>query len=538
MKKQGTMSRPKCVRSGPSRLMWLGFALLGCASVAAGVVQLVGVRAGTAQSDTARASATSQIVTLEPKWDDHSTLHNPGMGWMIYAEEFGGPLADSDEFWSTVDPYVQEASVLYLRVPWSRLEPSEGHYAWNEDKNYQRLVAGARSRGLRLAFRVFVDSQDTHQQATPQFVFDAGAEGYATASNSDLLTPVVDDPVFREKFESFLVAFGAEYDDPSTVDFVDMNTIGHWGEMHSIRAMTAEKWTDTLQWLGSLYRSSFKRVLLAININPDPFGYEATDEQIAAGAIMRRDSFGSTQWFAQEHKDAIAKRWPSSLLVAENCYQSFTTREQACDSSFKPIRAMLERVVDDALRLRANYLDLRHPEDVVTWVRDNDDLVKRFATQGGYRIGPARASIPESIAEGSAKLRVSWRNTGVGRLPNDNPQWANKYRVNYALLDPESGEVVSRVVSSVEPGEWIRGESYVDRFELSSADIDPGRYELAVAIVDSTNDDLPAIELAVDSPERDRWAVLGDIQIGESANGNGQMLAVVGVVVVGSITDR
>ena len=132
-------------------------------------------------------------------------------------------------------------------------------------------------------------------------------------------------------------------------------------------------------------------------------------------------------------------------------------------------------------------------------------------------------------------MRVSWRKAGVGRLPNDNPQWANKYRVNYALLDPENGEVVRRVVSSVEPGEWIGGETYVDTFELSSADIDPGRYELAVAIVDSTNDDLPAIELAVDSPESDGWAVLGDIQIGEPANGNGQILAVAGVALAGVV---
>ena len=76
--------------------MWLGFALLVCAAVAAGVVQLVGVRTGTAQSDTAKTSTTSQIVTVEPKWDENSTLRNPGTGWMVYAEALGGSLAAAE----------------------------------------------------------------------------------------------------------------------------------------------------------------------------------------------------------------------------------------------------------------------------------------------------------------------------------------------------------------------------------------------------------------------------------------------------------
>lgn len=461
----------------------------------------------------AHAGADSPTAVFVPEWDDEATPRNPGMGWMVYAEEFGKPLADADEFWGVVDPYVEEASVLYLRLPWSRLEPTEGHYAWNEDDNYRSLVAGALERGLRLAFRIYVDSQDAHQQATPQFVFDAGTDSYSALSNTELLNPRVADPVFRERFEAFLTAFGAEYDDPSRVDFVDMNTVGWWGEMHNIPGLTAETWTDTLGWLGSAYRDAFEHVLLALNVNPDQFGYEAIDEQLAAGAVMRRDSFGSTQWFGEADKVAITERWPASVLVAENCYQSFTTRDTACDESFKPIRPMLERVVDDALRLHANYLDLRHPEDVVTWVGDNSDLVRRFATAGGYRVGPTRAAVPKELAARRARLRVTWQNTGVGRLPNDNAQWAGKYRVAYALLDPKSGELVHRVTSSVDPGDWVAGEVYADEVDLDPAGVATGSYQLAIAIVDTTDDDRPAIELAVDAAERDAWVVLGEVDV-------------------------
>lgn len=500
--------------------------------------------AGIAVAAVATAVVPYGGVTAAPsptvaklKWDGESTIRNPGMGWMIYAEEFGSPLADAEEFWATVDPHVEEASVLYLRVPWSRLEPSEGRYAWDEDENYQRLVDGARERGLRLAFRVFVDSQHSHRQATPQFVFDAGAVSYPALSNPELHNPTIDDVIFREKFETFLAAFGAEYDDPARVDFVDMNTVGWWGEMHSIPGLTEQTWTDTVQWLGTAYRNSFHSVLLALNINPDNFGYQAVDEQFEAGAIMRRDSFGSTMWFSQQDKDDIAARWSGSLLIAENCYQSFTTRETACDESFKPIRAMLERVVADALDLRANYLDLRHPEDVVTWARDNPDLVEDFAVNGGYRIGPIEATLPAEVGTDGAELSVAWQNTGVGRMPNDNPQWDHKYKVAYALFDPDSAEPVRTVTSVADPGGWYSGQRYLDTVELTSQGIPDGRYQLAAAIVDSTRGGAPAVELGVNAQQRDGWVILGEVSIGSTQQGSRYwpLVALVALAAVGCL---
>ncbi|MDQ6419688.1 hypothetical protein RB620_09620 [Paenibacillus sp. LHD-117] len=55
---------------------------------------------------------------------------------------------------------------------------------------------------MKLAFRVFEDSQDVHMQATPKFVFEAGAQGYAPQSNAGFKTPYLTDPVCKQKFEN------------------------------------------------------------------------------------------------------------------------------------------------------------------------------------------------------------------------------------------------------------------------------------------------------------------------------------------------
>ncbi|WP_207343586.1 DUF4832 domain-containing protein [Arthrobacter sp. E3] len=443
------------------------------------------------------------MTTVTPERDTTSVLRNPGMGWMAYVEEFDHALANADEFWGEVGPNSAASSVVYLRIPWSRLEPTEGHYAWNEDDNFKSFIQQAKDHGQRLAFRVFVDSRDTHQQATPQFVFKAGATGYASNPEPSFTTPYVNNPVFMKKFENFMASFGARFDDPEEVDFVDTNTIGAWGEMHNMKGLNASQTAATVRWLGDLYRDSFQNVLLALNFAP-ALNYDHLDEQIAKGSIMRRDSLGSTLWFPQDQKNAIAERFPGTILVGENCYQNFTVRATSCDDSFKvpgakPYRPMLERVVANAKNLHANYLDLRHEPDVKTWVVDNPDLVEDFAVNGGYRLAPSSVSIPTVLPIGAREATIdsTWSNTGVGRMPNNNPQWNNKYQVSYALFDQATGEPVYQVQSDVDPGSWIKGTNANDSTAFAPTDVPSGSYNFAVAIVDKTRNSVPAIKLAL-----------------------------------------
>src|SRR5699024_11470469 len=78
----------------------------------------------------------------------------------------------------------------------------------------------------------YMDSQDSFQQATPDYVKEAGAKGY----NNTFWTPYINDEVFLEKFTRFIEAFGEEYNDPSKVDFVDgmgLRSEEHTSELQS-----------------------------------------------------------------------------------------------------------------------------------------------------------------------------------------------------------------------------------------------------------------------------------------------------------------
>ena len=74
------------------------------------------------------AAEPPRVVIRPP--DTGEALVNPGLGWTLHfysnlIENYGSRLTPSDtlEDWPGL-------SVIYLRVPWSFLEPQEGKFNW------------------------------------------------------------------------------------------------------------------------------------------------------------------------------------------------------------------------------------------------------------------------------------------------------------------------------------------------------------------------------------------------------------------------
>ena len=85
-------------------------------------------------------------------------------------------------------------------------------------KSCKKVIQGALDRGMRLSFRVIVDSRDRKNEATPAYVFDAGAKYY---TDNGKRSPYPDDPIFQEKYAKFIEAFAQKYNNPDLVEFID-----------------------------------------------------------------------------------------------------------------------------------------------------------------------------------------------------------------------------------------------------------------------------------------------------------------------------
>ena len=454
--------------------------------------------------------------------DTTSLLRNPCMGWGLY-DDAPAEVAEASSYWATQDYAARQyASYFYIRWRWSEMEPEEGKYVWLYDDNYKHLIQGALDRGLKLHFCIYDNSQDNIEPATPDFVREAGCEGYTVdirgRTGETIWTPYPDDPVFRQKYANFVAAFAKEYDDPDRVDIIDGFNLGWWGESHHIVLKDMSKLEDTFQWFTDLYSSHFKRIILDMPFNNE-VGFE-TEKRLVYDSktyAMRRNGLGS-MWFNDIEQEWATDMFGEVLLVGEQCYWGPNINDIANDTRFPEMstwRDAFEAAYSDAINYHFNTLDLRNPYETQKWLGQATDLVQRFMIKGGYRLSITKISLPEQLQSGQeAEIEVIWKNTGNGYLPNNMKNWNYKYKPAYALITNEGKVVKTWIDNDAEPSDWIDSNNYSYRLSVFADGIEPGEYQWGVAIVDKTKNNIPGINLAIkDKTVINGWVLLAPVTV-------------------------
>ncbi|MGM9735734.1 MAG: DUF4832 domain-containing protein [Candidatus Cryptobacteroides sp.] len=480
-----------------------------------------------------------RTVNFEP--DTVTVLRNPLNGWVMYL----GRTWDGD-FWDVTQPPYDRmptsegtvvrvsdyANTAYIRTKWAMLEPSEGVYEWrNPDSRIYKLLHSCLDRGMKLAFRIVVDGRDQGQN-TPMYVIDAGAE-YYTDGGGNHKSPYPDDPVFQEKYSKFIKAFAEDFNDHRKVDFIDAFGLGKWGESHAMIYKDPSHKKEVFGWITDLYSSTFTQVPLVIHyhrlladMNKDSWGPVSPDTEemlqmaIDKGYSLRHDAFGMNGYY-QEWEKEFAARWNFRrpiimeggwITAAHHRYWNDPCGEYREGHSEDVRRGEFEA----SREARVNMMDFRINDETRSWFTQSFDLVKRFVAEGGYRLYPDQVTMPEKARSGSSiSVTHRWNNLGWGYCPNNIPQWNYRYKVAFALLDSSLKPVKVVVDPKAEPSEWILGKPVEYTTEISLDGVEKGTYSLALAIVDTSDSDRPAIEIAlpreVISPEG--WATISQIRI-------------------------
>ena len=466
------------------------------------------------------ASCTPGKVEFTP--DTKTVLRNPLNGWVMYLRR------DWDEtFWEksgydaiptsegTTVRVSDYANTAYVRTSWVSFEPEEGKYAWEDpESRLNRLFRSILDRGMKLSFRIVVDGRDQGQN-TPDYVFDAGAEYFISRMGSrEVRSPYPDDPVFQEKYSRFVEALAKEYNDIDKVDFIDAYGLGKWGEGHSLIYKDPGKNSEVMAWITGLYARTFTEIPLVINyhrllgeVSEDGWGpVSEVSERLLRQAIdngysLRHDAFGMNGYY-QDWEKAFAAEWNFKRpIILEGGWITAAHHRYWTDPSGAYREGHSEDVRQGefvaAREARVNMMDLRVNDEVRSWFGQEFDLVKRFVAEGGYRLYPEWVKAPRS-ARGTLRVRYAWRNMGWGYCPVNIPQWNGRYTVGVALLDGEGNAVAKWASDSTVLSDWRQGKTFVYSQEVSLEGVAPGRYTLAVGLVDRKKDQNPGLEVAVD----------------------------------------
>lgn len=478
----------------------------------------------------------AKMVTTTFLPDSTRVLRNPLNGWVMYMgrtwdENFWDKMGyDKMSVGDSVVRVSDYANTCYVRTSWSSLEPEEGQYAWqNPDSRISRLFQSVLDRNMKLAFRIVVDSRDQGQN-TPLYVKEAGACGFQDPNNPSVWSPYPDDPVFQEKYAKFLKALATAFNDPDKVDFIDAYGLGKWGEAHGVKYGDYSNKEKVFSWITDLYTKTFTKIPLIINYHRlvgDTISWSAPHERSQAlleGAInkgysLRHDAFGMTGYYERWEKD-FAEKWNFRRpIIMEGGWITGAHHRYWRDPSGKYREGHPEDVrlgeYLDAKEAHVNMMDLRVNDETRSWFATSFDLVKRFVAEGGYRLYPSSVTVPDRVKAGAKDVTISsvWTNMGWGYCPTNIPQWNQKYKVAYALL--QDGEVKAVLLDEKSNlSLWEKGHFSTSKVTLCSKELKKGVYQWAVALVDVTKENRPALEIAVDkSLLHNGWLILNNVSI-------------------------
>ncbi len=461
--------------------------------------------------------AATVAEDLTPLHDPARVLHNPHKGWYHHF-----PDNHPDKYAVARDADLLEfpgMDHLYLRLAWAYLEPREGQFNWAV---LDRIIEKWTAHGLGIAFRISCKETSTdrpeQQFATPRWVRDAGARGghyrMGQAVGPDgPWEPDYGDPVFLAKLDTFLAAFAARYDGRPEVRYVDIGSLGDWGEGHTWAGSRTEPGFAVRKQHVDLHLRHFQRTQLVISDDfvyalHDPVERRALHQHLLAHRISYRDDSILVDGYLAGTSDTFTVRSPE--FFAEAHLQTPTVLELEHYGTVKRLgnwdgrpgsnvaRYGRGKTGPDYLRgalelLHATYLGYHGYAH--EWLADNPDLTRELLNRCGYWLFPLSLERPATLTAGRpAAFVLRLENRGVA--PPYHP-----YELRLKLAG--SGRAWTCPVGRADRS-WLPGAPIVVRWEATPpADWPPGRFRLALGLFDTGAGRERPVEFALKQSKRD-----------------------------------
>jgi hypothetical protein len=447
------------------------------------------------------ALSAGELAVVNPKPLDQP-VSNPHMG--LYLQY---PPADLPE-----DHWLLElADIAYRRVEWADVNPEPGVYAFDEvfGPLFDEWVA---KRGRRVAFRVMCQSMHSSKEyVTPKWVFDAGVPGVKhKALRGQIQTdPVFWHPLYLELQGEFVAALGKYLDGRPGLEFVDIGSIGEWGEMHLAR-WTPEQLAETGH-SRTAYVTAYRRM---IDAHARAFPTTTVFLNVGGQSNQTINDYAAIRGI-HFRQDGL-KPGGASYNCGEWLYKAYAPRGVLCNFEFHSgYRDMVRKnwdlteTIDAALGAPISYLNT----NLGTFGKETPPIMqeqlRRAAMKVGYRLRPMEVQHTPQIfvsaeRKGRFLVRSTWRNEGVAAP-------TRSLAVRWTLLG-QDGMVVSTALTypEVPTTAWWPGTDYaVDEMLSIAPGLPVGTYHLAATMVDPEADQ--TINLAIQGRQDDGSYVLTEV---------------------------
>lgn len=417
-------------------------------------------------------NSTTEMIVVTPI-ESSETLLNPGRGFTTTSIIFNSDLADR------LHP---QSGVHQVRWYWDVLEPEEGNI------NYvliDSVLKRSISNGQRLNFRVMC--QDVEMKI-PDWAMDQG-----------ITPPYYDNLVFLEKQSNLIRALGERYDGHPALAFMDIGTVGQWGEWHSEENSDVQVPNDAnARKIVDMYVESFQQTPLVMLIGGSALAYA-----IEQGTGWRADCWGDygDEWKHMEIRypaifeatTNLHDAWKSAPVALETCWTIDHWYDQGWD---------IDVTLAKALEWRTTSVNNgTYPIPEAWWPK-----IREFEKKLGYRFVLNHMTYPSSINIGETlAYTMSWENKGVAPI-------YQPFSLAVRLVSKSDKKEILVIKTEDDITQWMPGITTLNSsIELPNS-IASGAYELQLGII-SNETKAPRVRLAIEGVNDEGWYSIGRLLI-------------------------
>lgn len=463
-------------------------------------------------------------TNLVSNWDTIRPLPNPDKGWYHHMLDNGvGKYLIQDENNLGSFPGLDH---LYLRLAWAFLEPEEGKFDWSYIDDIMKKYV---PMGYKIAFRISCKETGPAptsvpvevngiRYATPYWVKEAGAKGidrpeYGTAS----WTPDWDDPVFLEKLNNFHKSFAEKYDGLSWVRYIDVGSIGEWGEGHTYFSTRIPPTIGEIKTHINLYLKHYKKTQIIITDDLIYSGKSESEQQelldfaLTNGVSFRDDSplvYGTTR----DHLDTWSVRSP---LFFEKAYKTMPTVfelehyskvEANGDWKGKNGVEIIPDLGVSGAEIFRNAMKIIHPTYIGfhgylgEWLEDNPDLTKELLNLCGYWYFPKSINTTE-FKNSELSFEIEWKNKGVA------PAYSSYQLKGKLIPENNSYETLDFEIENSGNLNWMPNQVSKEKYIVSLPEKPKGNYQFAIQLFDKKSGTPVEIGLATEIKKNDYFMI-------------------------------
>ena len=445
-----------------------------------------------------------RTVIVRPKEID-DVLVNPGIGFMTF-QRFNGDALNAGLKWTEGYPIAYQefkgslenknhpaTSIAYFRIYWKFVEPERGKYRW---ELLDTALRTAHNRKQTLMLRIAPYGTTPDNDVPDWYRAMMGDEKSKLPIDKWRTNP--EDPRYAKHFGTMIRAVGARYDGHPDLESVDMALVGAWGE----GAGSSDLTEPTRAALVDSYIDGFRKsplVMLLTDEKTNKYGLSKRDVGWRVDCLGDMGGFSNPAWSHMQDyypqgiiNFGMQDAWKKAPVSIEVCWVMQHWKDKGWDVDY---------IIDQSLKWHISSFNGKSSAVPDAWWPS----VNRWLKKMGYRFALRKFTYPGTVKpQSKIEFTSWWENKGV----------APCYREFPLALRLKSAQRSAVMTTAADIRTWLPGDVVYDDGVFVPADLAPGEYELAIAIVDPASRE-PKVKLAIAGMEPDGWYPLGKIEVRE-----------------------